>query len=98
MGDTLIPVASGPNPMLSLYNSTDAPITATLTSATDSGFTIIIAAGRMMVAPLTANTRYTLTGATSLHAALTYVGVGVGSSVALSPTNQLGAAIRVYPR
>lgn len=97
-GETLIPVAAGPNPMLSLYNPTDSPVTATLVSAANADVTIVVPAGRMMVVPLTASTRYLLTGAASLHAALTYAGVGFGASVALSPTNQLGAAIRVFPR
>jgi hypothetical protein len=84
--------------MLSLYNPTDSPLTATLASAANPDVTIVVPAGRMMVVPLTESTRYLLTGAESLHAALTYAAVGFGSSVALSPTNQLGAAIRVFPR
>jgi len=97
-GDTLIPVGAGPSATLSLYNPTSASITATLASPAGSDLTIVIAAGKMMTVPVTSATRYTLTGGANLHAALTYAAVGLGASVAISPTNQRGAAITVFPR
>ena len=99
-GDTLIPVAAGPGPTLSLYNPTGSPITAQLSSAGAPELTIIVAAGTMMTAPLAAmsSTKYLLKSGAGLHAALTYSGPGIGASVAISPTDQRGETIQVYPR
>jgi hypothetical protein len=47
---------------------------------------------------LKASTRYTLTGTAGLIGGLTYIGTGVGSSIALNPANVLGSPITVYPR
>ena len=96
--DTLIPVVEGPNPILSLYNPTDAAITVTLARSGKKDVTVTVEAGRMATTTLQGTTRYTLRGATGLHAALTYAAKGLGSSIALSPTNQSGSALNVFPR
>lgn len=101
-GDTLIPVANGPSATLSLFNATKTSITSTLSgSGSDSGtpdLTVVVPAGKMMTVPVISGTRYILSGGANLHAALTYASAGLGSSVALNPTNQRGAAIKVFPR
>jgi len=96
--DTLIPVVEGPNPILSLYNPTDAAVTLTLARSGKKDITVTVEAGKMATMTLQGTTRYTLSGAAGLHAALTYAATGLGSSIALSPTNLSGSAIRVFPR
>ena len=98
IGDTLVPVTAGPSATLSLYNPTNAVITAALSTPGASDVTVVVEAGQMTTVPVASGTRYTLSGGAKLHAALTYAGPGLGSSVALSPTNQRGAAIKVFPR
>ncbi|MBK5238889.1 MAG: hypothetical protein JJE28_07245, partial [Actinomycetales bacterium] len=97
-GDTLIPVANGPSATLSLYNPTKTPITSTLSGPETEDLTIVVPAGKMMTVPVISGTRYTLSGGANLHGALTYAAAGMGSSVALNPTNQRGVAIKVFPR
>jgi hypothetical protein len=97
-GDTLIPVAAGPNPVLSLYNPTNSPITAILASVGQQNVTVLVPAGGMATTAVTPASKYTLKETTSLHAALTYSAPGNGAAVAVNPTNQRGATIKVYPR
>jgi hypothetical protein len=97
-GDTLIAVAAGPNATLSLFNPSQATITATLSTASGDDVTVTVKAGAMTTVSLRSGTRYMLSEGARLHAAVTYADAGLGSSVALSPTNQRGAAIKVFPR
>ena len=96
--DTLIPVVEGPAPILSLYNPTDAAVTVTLARTGKKDVTVTVGAGKMATTTLLGTTRYTLSGAAGLYAAVTYAATGLGASIALSPTNQGGSAIKVVPR
>ncbi len=97
-GETLLPVAPGPTPTLSLYNPTQVPVTVTLTNPGAPDVSVLVPAGKMTTTAVVSGSRYTLGGAATLHAALTYAGPGVGASVAINPTNQRGSAIAVIPR
>jgi hypothetical protein len=96
--DTLIPVVTGPSATLSLYNPTTTTITATLSGDGSARVTLVVPAGQMLTVTVESGTRYILNDGRNLHAAVTYAAAGLGSSVALSPTNQRGASIAVFPR
>lgn len=94
----LLPVPSGPNPMLSFYNPFDWDVTVTVSARNQQELKLKVSPGRMVTSKLTGGANYTINGSDSLIGQLTYIGAGQASGVTLSPANALGAAFFVYPR
>lgn len=94
----LVPVPSGPNPMLSFYNPFDWDVTVVLSARNQQDVRLKIAPGQMSTVKLTGGANYTVKGSDGLIGQLTYIGGGQGSGTVLSPANALGSAISVYPR
>jgi hypothetical protein len=98
-GDTVVvPVPVGPAPVLSLFNSGEEPVVATLRTGDTAPVTVRVAAGALVTRPLVAGAVYTLEGAGGLLGGVTFSGSGVGSAIALQPANQMSAPVTVYPR
>ena len=94
----LIPVPSGPAPLVSFYNPANRTAEVTLSAQGKKDITISVKAGEMASAQLASNAKYTVKGAQGLVGGLTFIGSGFGSAIALNPANVLGSSITVYPR
>ena len=94
----LVPVPSGPEPLISFYNPANRTAQVTLSAQGKKDIVISVKAGEMANAQLAAGTAYSVKGAQGLVGGLTFIGSGFGSSIALNPANVLGSSITVYPR
>jgi hypothetical protein len=98
VADTVLPLPAGANPLLTLYNPSPKVIEVTVSAGGQQDVVLTLNPKQMASTQLQASTRYTLTGTAGLIGGLTYIGTGVGSSIALNPANVLGTPITVYPR
>ena len=98
VADTVLPLPAGANPLLTLYNPSPKVIEVTVSAGGQQDVVLTLDPKQMASTQLQASTRYTLTGTAGLIGGLTYIGTGVGSSIALNPANVLGTPITVYPR
>ena len=98
VADTVIPLPAGASPLLTLYNPSPKVIEVTISAGGQQDVVLTLDPKQMASTQLKASTRYTLTGTAGLIGGLTYIGTGVGSSIALNPANVLGTPITVYPR
>ena len=98
VADTVLPLPAGANPLLTLYNPSPKVIEVTVSAGGQQDVVLTLDPKQMASTQLKASTRYTLTGTAGLIGGLTYIGTGVGSSIALNPANVLGTPITVYPR
>ena len=98
VADTVIPLPAGASPLLTLYNPSPKVIEVTISAGGKQDVVLTLDPKQMASTQLQASTRYTLTGTSGLIGGLTYIGTGIGSSIALNPANVLGTPITVYPR
>jgi hypothetical protein len=98
LGETLVSVASGPNPTLTVFNSGKNDVTVRLSEDDTSLPDVTIPAYGVRAVPLTPGARYVLSSDEAVYAAVNYAGKGLGASVPLAPGSPLGSGIMVFPR
>jgi hypothetical protein len=98
VADTVIPLPAGASPLLTFYNPSPKVIEVKVSASGQQDVMLTLDPKQMASTQLQAATRYTLTGSAGLIGAVTYIGTGAGSSIALNPANVLGTPITVYPR
>jgi hypothetical protein len=98
VGDTLVNVASGPHPTLTVYNSGTADVTIHLAQSDTPLPDVTIPADGVRTVTLAPGARYVLSNDVGVYAAVNYAAIGQGSSVPLTPASPLGSGIMVFPR
>ena len=97
-GDFMVSVASGPGPVLHLFNTDTTDAALTLTPESGQAATVSVPAGGSAVLALDSGARYVVAGGSAIVASVSYSGGGLLSSFALSPAGPLAAPIKVYAR
>jgi hypothetical protein len=97
-GDFMVSVASGPGPVLHLFNTDTKDAALTLTPEGGQAAMVSVPAGGSAVLALESGARYVVTGGSAIVASVSYSGGGLLSSFALSPAGPLAAPITVYAR
>jgi hypothetical protein len=98
VGDTLLNVASGPHPTLTVYNSGSADVTIHFSQSDTPLPDVTIPADGVRAVTLASGARYVLSSDVGVYAAVNYAATGLGSSVPLTPASPLGSGIVVFPR
>lgn len=96
--ELLVPIPTGPNPIVSFYNPDNRTAEVVFSAQGQKDITVQVKAGEMATSPLVAGKKYSVKGTQGLVGGLTFIGVGIGSSIPLNPANVLGSSITVYPR
>ena len=93
----LVNVSPGPGSVLQLSNpeTTDAVVTVAPEFGAET--TVTVPAGRFVSVPVEESTLYTLDGFQTLRVTVGYIGDGVISGFAVSPTGPASEPITVYP-
>lgn len=97
-GVALVSVASGESPQLHVANTTTTDAIVTIAASEGAGTTVTVEAGRAVVLPVVGDRTYTLSGFTSLRAAVSYQGDGRLAGFAVSPPERLSQPVTVYYR
>jgi hypothetical protein len=98
VGDTLVTVASGPHPTLTIYNTSETDLTVRLSQGDTALPDVTIPADGVRAVALASGARYVLSSDVGVYAAVNYAATGLGSSVPLTPASPLGSGIMVFPR
>jgi hypothetical protein len=98
VGDTLVTVASGPHPTLTIYNASETDLTVRLSQGDTALPDVTIPADGVRAVTLASGARYVLSSDVGVYAAVNYAATGLGSSVPLTPASPLGSGIMVFPR
>jgi hypothetical protein len=92
----IVPVGSGPSPVLHLVNLSKTDATISLRGHGTST-TVKLPAGAAIATPVSASTTYTLSGFDSVVAAVSYLGDGTIASFGVTPTAPTSQPITVHP-
>jgi len=98
LGETLVSVSSGPQPTLTLFNSSKNDLTIRLSEGDTSLPDVTIPPFGVRAVPLKPGLGYVMSSEGAVYAAVNYAGKGRGASVPLAPASPLGSGIMVFPR
>jgi hypothetical protein len=97
-GDTLVSVASGPDPQLALSNPTKADATVVLKAQGGAAdVTVKVPAGGAAAVGVREGITYLLTGATGLHAAVSYAGDAQLAAYPITSARPVSGPIVIRP-
>jgi hypothetical protein len=96
--EILMPIPQGPNSIVTFYNPANRTAEIVLSAQGQKDITLKAPAGEMVTTPLVSGNKYSVKGTQGLVGGLTFIGIGVGSSIPLNPANVLGSSITIYPR